>query len=96
MASPEVLAEIYHHLGAAEGRLCPGVERTRVAIRQARVRLEGLLGEPPVGERTAEGEPLGHLEEADAIAGRHLGGAGLEGQIRRAVGDALSAAREEL
>ena len=38
--------------------------------------------------------PLAHLEAADALAREHLGEAGLEGQIRRAVGEALSAARE--
>ncbi len=97
MASPEVLAEIYHHLEAAEGRLGPEeAEGTRVAIRRARVRVEGLLGGPPVGGDPAEGPPLAHLGEADALAREHLGGAGLEGQIRRAVGEALSAAREEL
>ena len=66
-----------------------------MAIRRARVRLEGMLGEPPVGGGPAEGTPLSHLGEADALARGHLGEAGLEGQIRRAVDDALSAAREE-
>ncbi len=96
VAAREVLAEISLRLGAAEGRLGSGAERTRVAIRRARVRIEGLLGDLPIGEGSPEGEPLVHLEEADALAREHLGEeAGLEGQIRRAVGDALSAAREE-
>ena len=95
MAAREVFSEIALRLGAAEERLGPGAERTRVAIRRARVRVEGLLGEPPVGGGPAEGAPLEHLEEADALAREHLGEAGLEGQIRRAVDDALSAAREE-
>lgn len=49
MAAREVLAAIYRHLAAAEERLGPGAHRTRVAIRRARVRVEGLLGEsfPP-------------------------------------------------
>ena len=36
-----------------------------------------------------------HLEEADTLARGHLGDVGLEGQIRRAVGEALSAAGEQ-
>lgn len=94
MAAREVLAEISLRLGAAEGQIGPGAQRTRVAIRRARVRVEGLLGEPPVGGSPAEGAPLAHLEAADALARGRLGEAGLEGQIRRAVGEALSAARE--
>ncbi len=58
MAAREVLVGIYHHLGSAEERLGPGAERTGVAIRRARVRVEGLLGEPPVGGGAAEGAPL--------------------------------------
>ncbi len=96
MAAGEVLAEISLRLGAAEGRLGPEAERTRVAIRRARVRIEGLVEDLPVGEGYPEGAPLAPLEEADALAERHLGEeAGLGGQIRRAVADALSAAREE-
>ena len=95
MAAREVLARISLHLGAAEERLGAEATRTRVAIRRARVRIEGLLGELPIGEGPAEGSPLEHLEEADALAREHLGEAGMEGQIRRAVGEALSAVREE-
>ena len=95
-AAREVLVEISLRLGAAEERLgVAEAQGTRVALTRARVRLEGLLGELPLGGDPAEGSPLGHLEEADAFAREHLGEAGLEGQIRRAVGDALSAAREE-
>ncbi len=95
MAAREVLAQISLYLGAAEERLGAGAQRTRVAIRRARVRIEGLLGELPIVEDPAEGAPLAHLEEADALARKHLGEAGMEGQIRRAVGEALSAVREE-
>lgn len=96
MAAREVLAAIYRHLAAAEERLGPGARRTRVAIRRARVRVEGLLGEQlPTGEGSPEGTPLAHLEEAYALARGHLGDAGLDGQIQRAVGEALSAAGEE-
>jgi len=95
VAAREVLAAIYRHLAAAEERLGPGARRTRVAIRRARVRIEGLLGELPTGEGSPEGTPLAHLEEADALARGHLGDAGLEGQIQRAVGEALLAAGEE-
>ena len=101
MAAREVLAEISLRLGAAEERLGAEGERTRVAISRARVRLGGMLGEQPrrggPNERMHPGEtPLEHLEAADALAREHLGTAGLEGQIRRAVGEALSAAREGL
>ena len=97
MARREVLAAISHHLAAAEGDIDTEAERTRVAIRRTQVRIEGLLGEPPRREgRPDEGPPFRHLEEADALAREHLGDAGLEGQIRRAVGEALSAAEEEL
>lgn len=96
-AAREVLAEISLRLGAAEERLdAVEAQGTRVALTRARVRLEGLLGKLPIGEGPAGGTPLSHLEEADALAREHLGEAGLEGQIRRAIGDALSAAREEL
>lgn len=44
MAAREVLAEISLRLGAAEGRLgAAEAEGTRVAIRRARVRVEGLV-----------------------------------------------------
>jgi hypothetical protein len=96
VAAREVLTELSLRLGAAEEHLGAGARRTRVAARRARVRIEGLLGEPPVVESPAGEGPLAHLEAADALAREHLGEAGLEGQIRRAVGDALLAAREEL
>ena len=95
MAAREVLARISLRLGAAEERLGAEATGTRVAIGRARVRIEGLLGELPIGEGLAEGSPLAHLEEADTLAREHLGEAGMEGQIRRAVGEALSAVREE-
>ncbi len=96
MASREVLAEISEHLRSAEERIGEGAGRTRVAIGRARVRIEGLLGElPPEGERSGL-RPLEDLKEAEALAEEHLGSAGLEGQIRRAIGEALSAAEEEL
>ena len=47
------------------------------------------------GGGSPEGKPLGHLKAADALAREHLDEAGIEGQIRRAVGEALSAVREE-
>lgn len=47
------------------------------------------------GERP-ERTPLEHLEEAVVLAEQHLGVAGLEGQTRRAVREALAAVREEL
>jgi hypothetical protein len=61
------------------------------------VRVEGLLRVVPTGtgEGSPEGKPLGHLKAADALAREHLDEAGIEGQIRRAVGEALSAVREE-
>jgi hypothetical protein len=60
------------------------------------VRVEGLLREVPPGGGSPEGKPLGHLKAADALAREHLDEAGIEGQqIRRAVGEALSAVREE-
>ena len=59
--------------------------------------VEGLLREVPTGtgEGSPEGKPLGHLKAADALAREHLDEAGIEGQIRRAVGEALSAVRDE-
>ena len=54
-----------------------------------------MLREVPTGEGSPEGKPLGHLKAADALAREHLDEAGTEVQIRRAVGDALSAVREE-
>jgi hypothetical protein len=59
------------------------------------VRLEGLLREVPTGEGSSERRPLGHPKAADALAREHLDEAGIEGQIRRAVGEALSAVRDE-
>ena len=47
------------------------------------------------GEGSPEGKPLGHLKAADALAREHLDEAGIEEQIRRAVGEALSAVRDE-
>ena len=47
------------------------------------------------GEGSPEGKPLGHLKAADALAREHLDEAGIDGQIRRAVGEAPSAVREE-
>ena len=40
--------------------------------------------------------PVEHLWEASALAEEHLGTAGLEGQVRWAIGEALSAADEEI
>ena len=58
MAAREVLAEISLRLGAAEGQIGPGAQRTRVAIRRARVRVEGLLGESrPSEEAPPRGRP---------------------------------------
>lgn len=47
------------------------------------------------GEGSPEAKPLGHLKAADALAREHPDEAGIEGQIRRAVGEALSAVRDE-
>ncbi len=52
------------------------------------------------GEGSPEEKPLGgslsgHLKATDALAHEHLDEAGIEGQIRRAVGEALSAVRDE-
>ncbi len=63
MASREILTELALRLGAAEERLDVGAEKTRVAVRRARVRVEGLLGEPPVGGGLAGRTPLEHLDE---------------------------------
>ncbi len=45
--------------------------------------------------RIPRGEALGHPKAADALAREHLDEAGIEGQIRRTVGEVLSAVREE-
>lgn len=59
------------------------------------MRVEGRLREVPTGEGSPEGKPLGHLKAADALAREHLDEAGIEEQIRRAVGESLSAVRDE-
>ena len=62
------------------------------------MRVEGLLREVPTGtgEGSPEGKPLGHLKAAAAALARELlDEADIEGQIRRAVGEALSAVQEE-
>ena len=61
------------------------------------MRVEGLLREVPTGtgEASPEGKPLGHLKAAAALARELLDEADIEGQIRRAVGEALSAVQEE-
>jgi hypothetical protein len=64
------------------------------------VRLEGLLREVPTGEGSSERRPLREEaprapESGDALAREHLDEAGIDGQIRRAVGEALSAVRDE-
>ena len=74
----------------------PPYPRCREGASARRVRVEGLLREVPTGEGSPEVKPLGHLKAADALAREHLDeAAGIEGQIRRAVGEALSAVREE-
>ena len=47
------------------------------------------------GEGSPEGKPLGHLKAAAALARELLDEADIEGQLRRAVGEALSAVQEE-
>lgn len=61
------------------------------------MRVEGLPRVVPTGtgEESPEAKPLGHLKAADALAREHPDEAGIEGQIRRAVGEALSAVRDE-
>jgi hypothetical protein len=95
--SEEVLARISRHLRSAQERIGgEGAERTWVSITRAQVRIEGLLGTLPLEGERSERTTLEHLEEAGALAEGHLGAAGLEGQIRRAIREAVAAAREEL
>jgi hypothetical protein len=97
VASEEILAEISRHLRSAQERIGEeGAERTRVSITRAQVRIEGLLGALPLEGERSERTPLEHLEEAVVLAEEHLGMAGLEGQIRRAIREAVTAATEEL
>jgi hypothetical protein len=96
VASEEVLAKISRHLRSAQERIGEGAERTHVSIRRAQVRIEGLLGRLPLEGERPERTSLEYLEEAGALAEEHLGMAGLEGQIRRAIREAVAAAREEL
>ena len=71
------------------------------SLPRGRVCQEGACRGPAEGgshrnrRRIPEGKPLGHLKAADALACEHLDEAGIEGQIRRAVGEAPSAVREE-
>ena len=96
MVSEDTLARISRHLKAAQERIGGGAQRTRVSVTRAQVRVEGLLGEHPLGGGSPEGPPLEHLEAAEVLAEEHLGHGGLEGQIRRAIREAVAAGREEL
>jgi hypothetical protein len=96
VASEEILVKISRHLRSVQERIGGGAERTRVGITRAQVRIEGLLGRLPSKGERPERTPLEHLEEAEALAEEHLGMAGLEGQIQRAIREAVAAAREEL
>ena len=73
----------------------PPYPRCREGASARRVPVEGLLREVPTVEGSPEVKPLGHLKAAAALAREHLDEAGIGGQIRRAVGEAPSAVREE-
>lgn len=97
MDSEEALVEIAGHLrSAVEGLPGGAASRTEGHLTQALARLEGLLGGLPVAGIEPAGTPVEHLREASALAEGHLGPAGLEGQVRWAIGEALSATDEEL
>ena len=60
-------------------------------VTRAAVRVEGLLGGLPLQGKDSKA-PVEHLKRADALARRHLGAAGLEGQVRWEFREAVSAA----
>ena len=96
MASEEALVEIARHLRSAVEGLPGAASRTEGHLTRSLARLEGLLGGLPVAGIEPARTPVEHLEEASALAEEHLGTAGLEGQIRWAIGEALSAVGEEI
>ncbi len=92
----EILARISGHLRSANALLGTRADNTAMNIERAQTRIEGLLGELPLKGEYPQRTAVAHLEEANALAEEHLEVAGLTGQIRRAVREALSEAREEL
>lgn len=92
----EALIGISAHLRSAEQGLPEeGSADVTMRIGRAQARVEGLLGELPLGAACPSRSPIGHLEEARDRAEERLGESGLEGQLRWAVGEALSAAGED-
>ena len=97
MASEEALVEIARHLRSAVEGLPGAASRTEGHLTRSPARLEGLLGGAlPVAGIEPARTPVEHLWEASALAEEHLGPAGLEGRVRWAIGEALSAAGEEI
>jgi hypothetical protein len=92
MASGEILVEIAKHLRSAADRLTSGASRTEGHVTRVLVCMEGLLGGLPLEGKDSSKAPVEHRERADALARQHLGAAGLAGQVRWGIREAVSAA----
>lgn len=86
----DALVGVSRHLSAAAKLLGSQAGGAGVSIGRAQSHIEDLLEALPMGSAPAHATATEHLLAAHALAEEHLGSGGVEGEIRRLVGEALS------